>query len=162
VVIDPSRLTLTNLTTSSVVPAANIAVSFNSATDTASISFPGFLYGALPNGNYRLTISGSVTDTGGALIANPGSIDFFTLAGDVNRDRAVDFADLLSMAQNYGNSGRVFTQGNLDYSVDGLVNFNDLLILAQNYGASVALKLGATFGSTAIRSRSSISQDVLA
>jgi hypothetical protein len=56
---------------------------------------------------------------------------------DANRDRRVDFADLLIVAQNYGQTGRTFSQGNFDYSFDGSVGFGDLLILAQNYNASL-------------------------
>jgi subtilisin-like proprotein convertase family protein len=162
VVIDSSRITLTNLTTASVVPTANIAVSFDSATDTASITFPGYANGVLPNGNYRLEVLASVTDTGGAPIANPSSVDFFTLAGDVNRDRAVNFDDLLVIAQNYGQSGKVYTQGNVNYSADGAVGFDDLLILAQNYGVTMAASVIAPFSSTPIRSKARAVRDVLA
>lgn len=54
------------------------------------------------------------------------------LSGDVNNDGQVNFNDLLTLAQNYGQtSGATWAQG--DLNGDGAVNFNDLLILAQNY-----------------------------
>jgi autotransporter-associated beta strand protein len=56
-----------------------------------------------------------------------------TLAGDLNLDRSVDFADLLVLAQNYDTTGRFWWQGDVDY--DGAVGFSDLLGLAQNYEA---------------------------
>ena len=53
------------------------------------------------------------------------------LPGDLNGDGAVDFNDLLILAQHYGQPG-TFPQG--DLNGDGTVGFDDLLILAQNYG----------------------------
>jgi hypothetical protein len=58
--------------------------------------------------------------------------------GDANLDRAVNFADLLTLAQNYQRPGG-WALGNFD----GLagVNFADLLMLAQNYGFGTAESL---------------------
>lgn len=75
----------------------------------------------LANGNYRASLGGQ-------------SVDFFVLAGDFNRDRVVDFSDLLTLAQKYGGNGRTNTQGDVNY--DGTIDFADLLSLAQNYGQS--------------------------
>ena len=52
--------------------------------------------------------------------------------GDANDSGKVDFADLLTLAQNYGQSGKEWEQG--DFNADHSVNFDDLLILAQHYG----------------------------
>jgi hypothetical protein len=55
-------------------------------------------------------------------------------AGDADFDGAVDFADLLTLAQNYGAaSGKWWADGDFDF--DGSVGFSDLLALAQNYQA---------------------------
>ena len=55
-----------------------------------------------------------------------------TVAGDVNHDGTVNFADLLLLAQQYGSTSvPLFESGDLDG--DGKVSFADLLILAQNY-----------------------------
>lgn len=85
----------------------------------------------MPNGDHRATL---IAGSGAGLVGTPVSsqLGFFTLTADANRDRAVSFADLLIIAQQYGQSGRTFDQGNFDYSPDGLVSFSDLLILAQN------------------------------
>jgi len=56
------------------------------------------------------------------------------LVGDVNGDGTVNFADLVTLAQNYGKAGS-YSQG--DLNGDGTVNFSDLVILAQNYGSTV-------------------------
>ena len=52
--------------------------------------------------------------------------------GDANGLHGVDFADLLLLAQHYGQTGQSWATG--DFNYDGTVNFADLLILAQNYG----------------------------
>ena len=43
-----------------------------------------------------------------------------------------NFDDLLALAQNYGTSGKDWSQGDFTYNL--AVNFDDLLALAQNYG----------------------------
>lgn len=55
--------------------------------------------------------------------------------GDANLDTAVNFDDLLTLAQNYDSTatGKVWGQG--DFNYDGSVNFDDLLVLAQGYGS---------------------------
>lgn len=59
-----------------------------------------------------------------------------TLAGDANLDLHVNFNDLLTIAQNYGQSNQEWTDG--DSNFDGVVNFNDLLFVAQNYNDSMS------------------------
>ncbi|MGC3978090.1 MAG: hypothetical protein QM751_07595 [Paludibacteraceae bacterium] len=44
---------------------------------------------------------------------------------------------MLLLAKNYGQLGRTFSQGNVDYSSDGLVGFDDLLLLARRYGTTL-------------------------
>ena len=63
------------------------------------------------------------------------------LSGDANADGKVDFADLLTLAQNYGNTAANWEQG--DFNGDAMVNFSDLLALAQNYGGQI--NLASTF-----------------
>jgi hypothetical protein len=63
-----------------------------------------------------------------------------TYRGDSDLNGAVNFDDLLKLAQAYGLSSQRWTNGDSNY--DGIVNFDDLLALAQNYG------LGALTGTT--------------
>ena len=58
-----------------------------------------------------------------------------TLAGDTNLDGTVNFADLLTVDQNYNKTGTTFATG--DFNGDGTTNFADLLALDQNYNMSV-------------------------
>jgi GH25 family lysozyme M1 (1,4-beta-N-acetylmuramidase) len=105
---------------------------------------------SLANGDYRVSIAaGTFADAAGN--ANAAfSFDFFVLAGDVNRDRSVNFDDMLIVAQNYGQSDRAYAQGDLNNS--GGVDFDDLLILAQNYGQVLAVAAPA-FASRSVKRR---------
>jgi cyclophilin family peptidyl-prolyl cis-trans isomerase len=105
---------------------------YDKPTNTATFSFNG----VLGNGNYRAWIyEGDVTDPAGNPLAS-SSFDFWHLAGDANRDRSVDFNDLVTLAQNYNTSGKVWATG--DFTADGSVDFNDLVQLAQNYNTTLA------------------------
>lgn len=77
----------------------------------------------------------------------------FARFGDTNLDQQVDFDDLLTLAQRYGENSYLFSswsEGN--FNGDGVTDFDDLLLLAQNYGAGgvlgddvVAERLGTSF-----------------
>jgi endoglucanase Acf2 len=74
---------------------------------------------------------------GGQPIDGTSVVVGFTAGGDANLDRAVDFQDLVLLAQNYNLLGRSWSQGDFTYSGDGAVDFADLVILAQQYGTTV-------------------------
>ena len=96
--------------------------------------------GVLPDGNYTIVISpGIAYDAAGNQELTGGTFTFRILTGDANGDGVVGFDDLLVVAQNYGQSGRTFAQGNFNYDAAGQVNFDDLLIIAQKYGTSLLL-----------------------
>jgi hypothetical protein len=123
------RLVVVDLPTTSAVPVQTPAYD----PVTATVSFP---LGALADGNYRATLkAGSVRDAAGNPLAADFALDFFVLAGDANRDRKVDFADLVVLAQNYGQSGKRFSEG--DFGLDRNVGFADLVILAQRYNTTL-------------------------
>jgi hypothetical protein len=55
--------------------------------------------------------------------------------GDIDADGAVNFSDLLTLAQNYDQPAQNgWASGDFDF--DGVVAFSDLLALAQNYGTT--------------------------
>jgi hypothetical protein len=62
--------------------------------------------------------------------------------GDANTDGAVDSADLLTLAQNYGLATDACWPGG-DFNSDAAVDFADLLALAQNYTAGPGVSAGA-------------------
>ena len=80
---------------------------------------------------------------------NDVSSQFTVLRGDVNGDRAVNFDDLLVVAQNYGQSSRRWSSG--DFTYDGAVDFDDLLILAQAYNTSLLQGAAAQGGTQGTR-----------
>ena len=126
-------LLLENLTTGATVPTANIAVSYNTATNTATFTFPGFSNGILPDGNYRATLLASgVTDPAGNPLPGNHVSTFFFLNGDANRDGRVNLSDFNILAANFGQSGRNFAQG--DFTYDGIVNLADFNVLASRFG----------------------------
>jgi hypothetical protein len=124
--LSTSTMQLMNLTTG--LPATLPDFVYDPALHRAMIALHP---GALPNGDYRLTIpSGALPG-----LSTASQLDFFILAGDVNRDRSVSFADLVAVAQHYGSTSANHAQG--DLNGDGLVSFADLVMVAQNYGATL-------------------------
>jgi hypothetical protein len=59
----------------------------------------------------------------------------YTLLGDADLSGAVNFDDLLRLAQHYNGTDAHWSHG--DFDRDGVVNFDDLLALAQNYNAAL-------------------------
>lgn len=90
-----------------------------------------------------LYIGSTLSDLAGNAVT-PSEHEFGAIDGDVTGDGSIDFADLLLLAQSFGQAGLSFSQGNIDYSADGLVNFDDLLILAQHFGGSPARTVAPT------------------
>lgn len=161
---DASDVVLTNTTTGSVIPSGDLVITYSdSGDDVATIRYTGAA--TLPDGSYTLTILGAgVNDVGGNAMAGDVISTFRVLGGDANDDGAVNFADLLVVAQNFNTaSGAVFSSG--DFNYDGTVNFDDLLILAQAYGNTTstlnAAPAKAPTATSPKRSRTTVVTDVL-
>lgn len=77
------------------------------------------------------------TTVNGVSVDSTAIVLRYTIAGDANLDRKVDFDDLLSLAQGYGLPDRLYADGDTDFDND--VDFDDLLRLAQQYGTTLAL-----------------------
>lgn len=116
--LNRASMSIHNLTTNQPVPNSVGALRFSTDGKTGTLSFTN----QLADGDYRVTFGSN-------------TIDFFILAGDVNRSRTVDFDDLLVLAQNFNQSGQTFTTGDVNY--DGTVNFDDLLALSQRFNTSL-------------------------
>jgi hypothetical protein len=115
------------------VPADQVRVAYDPGLSTATFTFSA----ALANANYRAVLAGAgVSDAAGNVMAANHSIDFFALAGDVNRDRAVNGTDFAILAGNFGKSlGMTYATG--DLNGDGSVNGSDFATLAGNFGRTV-------------------------
>jgi hypothetical protein len=137
--LDAGSLTIMNLTTGASYPASTY--DFNTTTHVATFGFASIP----PVGNYHATLAAGVAkDASGNTMQSPLAFDFYSLPGDANRDRSVDFNDLVALAQNYNTVGKTYAQG--DFTGDGSVDFNDLVQLAQNYNTSLAATGAASAG----------------
>jgi hypothetical protein len=131
--ITADDLRLINYTTGATYTAS--AVTWDAATRTARWTRTQ----PLPDGECNAVLDqGKFATAAGVSNKAAYSQPFFVLAGDANRDRKVNFDDLLVLASNYNTTGKTFSQGNFNYDANGKVNFDDLLILAANYNKSLA------------------------
>lgn len=163
--VSPDDFELLNTTTNTVVQTQVASISADGKTVTLSFANTGGVApNVLKNGDYRLRVKGA--SSGGGLLAEDYDVFFFFVNADFNHDRAVNFSDLLTLAQNYNNStNATFAAGDTNY--DGVINFADLLTLAQRYGSSLAVSgvTAGTFSSTRIGTDarpSRVSEQVLA
>ena len=124
--------TLTNLTTGQPIDLSNVPRRYDDATKSIVLTFAG----PLPDGDYRVDVPAfGLTSLGGTFNRSAAAGSFFALAGDANRDRAVNLADFTRLAANFGRDGRLFSQG--DFNYDGRVNLADFTILAGSFGRSL-------------------------
>lgn len=126
----------TNLTTSQVIPASNMTAQYNTFSNTASFSFPGFANGVLPDGNYTGRVFAGLTDFFGNPLPADATFSFFFLNGDANRDRAVNIADFAIVAARFNQSG-FFSDG--DFNYDGVTNIADFSILASKFNTTLPI-----------------------
>ena len=113
-----------------------VSVTFDPADYMARFA----LSAPLHDGNYRIRIAaGTITDAAGNALAafDQTDPDFYALAGDANRDRHVNLDDFTILAANFGQTGRLFSHGNFNYSQDGAVNLDDFTILASQFGTNL-------------------------
>ena len=146
--LSTADLTLTNTTTAQVIPTASISLtSYNSGTNTATFTFPGYPAG-LPDGNYTATLASSgVTDVAWNPLAGNTSATFFTLAGDTDHSKTVDTLDFNSLATNFSQTGCNWSQG--DFNYDTTVNTIDFNLLAANFSLSLPADSGGAANATA-------------
>lgn len=135
-------LLLTDLDSQTALPAASIVPAYDALTRQVSFTFPSLPNSALPDGNYRATLSpGGLADTNGVSLDSSGSMEFFILSGDATHDRMVDTADFNILAGNFGAGASVFSQGDFNYDQD--VSSIDFAILLSQFGKRLAPPAGA-------------------
>jgi hypothetical protein len=128
-------LVLTNLSTGERVAPSKLRLGYDQTIHVVVFTFPGYPGEKLPDGNYRAVLPAGSVSSGGTPMAADYVIDFWYLAGDVNRDRAVNGSDFAILASNFGRSGRTYAQG--DLNGDSVVNGSDFAILAGNFGKTL-------------------------
>ena len=111
-------------------------VRWDAITRTATFTLPAMPPGSTPwyvylSPNYLMGLSGSTNPSN---LIKPMTLR--NTVGDTNNDGAVNFDDLIVLAQHYNQTGRLYSEGDLNR--DGTVNFDDLIILAQRYNTSPA------------------------
>jgi hypothetical protein len=93
-----------------------------------------------PNGIWMLSISGDVKNSfGKSLNSGDRVLSFTFLIADANNDGAATFSDLVTVAQNYGQSVPSGDAPRIwgDLNADGMVDFYDLTLVAQLYGVNL-------------------------
>src|SRR5262249_13726715 len=109
-----SDLALVNQTTGQTISTANIALSYNSSTNTATFTFPVYSGGMLPVGNYQATIlAGNVADAGGVPLAANFNLTILQLVGDLNLDGHFDGRDIAPMQTALTNPAGYMSAHNL-------------------------------------------------
>lgn len=89
---------------------------------------------AAANPAYAIGYADGSTDVGTP--AERGQILLqYALVGDTNLDGTVNLTDFLNLLNNYGQTGRDWSEGSFDYG--GTVGLTDLLEMLNNYGESV-------------------------
>jgi hypothetical protein len=125
-------LVLENLTTSTTVPLSNLSASYETSTNTWTVTFPGYLYGALPNGQYRATIlAAGVFDPAGNAMTQNHERNFSFLMGDADGNGVIDFDDYALIDNGFLNGLTGYTNG--DFNYDGVIDFDDYAIIDFNY-----------------------------
>jgi len=118
------------------IDSSNFAVSYNTTTNVATFTFPGFPNQILPNGQYTATLVSSagtpnVTDPeGDPLLAN-SVVNFFVLAGDADHNGVIDFDDYSFIDNGFNNGRTGFVNGDFDYN--GIVDFDDYSIIDNGF-----------------------------
>jgi hypothetical protein len=126
------------------VPVSKTVLSYDASTNTAVISFPGFPFGVIPDGNYRVTafapeirdgINNMLDGNGDGVAGDDATGDFYVLRGDLNRDRTVSIADFITLASNFGKTNATYVDGDVNY--DGQVTIADFIDLASNFNKTL-------------------------
>jgi hypothetical protein len=152
--VDANDLSFTNINfPGDDVPSVTSA-SWIGASNTARY----FLNSAIPDGDFRATISG-VNDPAGNAAGGTTTLIFSFLSGDANADRTVNALDFNALAAHFGNSGAGFSGG--DFNLDNLVNSLDFNALASRFGTSLppapppglpaSAALGSLFSASSIK-----------
>ena len=125
---------LQNLSTGFAVSPKQMALSYDPASNRATLTFPGLPGQKLPDGNYRFSLGAAgVTDSDGKPLSNDGTFEFHVLSGDTNGDRSTNDLDLYRVWQNQLKPPAQRDR-NADLNGDGQVTLADLAPVMDSYG----------------------------
>ena len=146
VMLGGGAITLSQLSPTGGTPDAADVYLSNPSGDgqTYVLTFVGsqYLGNSLPDGVYNLAINAAlVTDAAGASLSGGNqNLGFYRLYGDYFGNGTVGFADLVLLAQDFGET---MGQGNylsfMDIDGSGTIGFADLVKLAQNFDESLTV-----------------------
>jgi len=125
--------TLENVTTAQIISPATMALAYDPATHTATLTFPVLPGGILPDGNYVLTaLANGIEDAEGVPMAGSVTFEFFVLTGDTNGDRVTNDLDLFYVWQNLLKPAG---QHDLNHDLTGdlQVTIDDVNVVRSNY-----------------------------
>jgi len=89
------------LTTGTGISTGSMALNYSSATNRATLTFPGLSGQKLPDGRYKLTVSrAGIADANGNQLIADFDFTFHALTGDANGDAVVNDRDLYLVWQN--------------------------------------------------------------
>lgn len=130
-------LVLDNLTSGTSLPSSYWHVDYDLVSRRATVIFPGFRNRTLPDGRYRAKlVAAGITDLAGNRLPADYLFTFFVLSGDTDHNGNVNLEDFNTLAQNFGQPDRTFSQG--DFNYDRMVNLLDFNILAMRFGQVLA------------------------
>lgn len=137
------ELNLIITTTSEQIPFANVQLAYDTATNTASFTFPGYINGVLPAGNYTAVIHGSLPDLFGNQLGTEIPLSFTVatmppaLPGDYNQNGEVDAADYILWRTTLGTTGLPVYSG-ADGDGNGDITPADYDVWRSHFGETLA------------------------
>ena len=109
---------------------------WNGASGIVSSAVAGKAGSTLGDGEASTIVGPSGGTFAGQTVDGTTLIVRYTLAGDSNLNRTVDFNDFLALQNGFNQIGRGFAGGDFDYS--GTTDFNDFLSLQNNFNQTVS------------------------
>jgi uncharacterized delta-60 repeat protein len=93
--------------------------------------------GLVADGNYQVSLIPHVLfDKADNELPPMPNWSFFSLKGDINRDRQVTIDDFITLSSNFGKTSATYVDG--DLNLDGIVTISDFIDLSSNFNASLA------------------------
>ena len=125
-----------------VTPDVSTQVIDGKTVATLAFSGDGIFGGSLADGNYRLTVLDSITDSSGKVldgdrngeVGGNATDEFFRLFGDINGDRTVNIIDFFHFRNAFGNGE---SDERFDFNGDGVINILDFFQFRSRVGLSI-------------------------